>query len=220
MAFLQPLIPGAKKLTVKIKTAIRIVFLLMLALLLSLYLSERKQNDFLQKKQRELVNQLHLKELKTEISRAKTRQTKVLSQKPDAKIIQGSADSCQSCFKNYNYRVSVKDESGRWIFEDENVFDEKPGKLTLTERFWNEIERETTSDKNSQNQKPFKSERPKNRILAGFELDRVKIEYAYSPLGVKVNKSELNIIFYSALSMTYSYIPLEARTGIGIEIRF
>ena len=65
-----------------------------------------------------------------------------------------------------------------------------------------------------------KPKRLKNRVLAGFELQEVKIEYAYSPLGLRTKNFELNLSIYSDLYLSYAFAPTRASAGVGIETRF
>ena len=217
----------------KIKLVVAAVLLAFIATLLGLYFLERGKNRSLRTEQARLQEKLRLSELRKKISETPAQEIKTLHRAKDAKDSGLNAGSklsdpelCGPCFQNFEYQVEVKDEAGRWIFSDNNIFDKRPGHLTLTDKFWLEIEQEKTM-KNASTALDVRAplgatspQRLKNRILVGAELDRYKIEYAYSPLGYRVQKFELGLTLYSSLSMSYASAPLEARAGIGVEVRF
>jgi len=224
----------------KIKIGIAILFLFIFALLIGLYLLERKKNLSLKAEHYQLVEKLRLNELKNKISQTPATETKILFAKnslnvraPSLSAVASSCSDnlsantegailqdCRACFENYQYQVEVKDQDGNWIFQDENIFDNQPGNLTLTDKFWSEIEQGTLASHPPESPSGLKTPRLKNRVLVGFELDQYKIEYAYSPLGIQTNKLDLGLALYSSLAMSYASAPLEARAGIGVEVRF
>jgi hypothetical protein len=208
----------------KIKVTVSIVFFLILATLFGLYSLERSKNFSLRKEQARLLEKLRLAELKKEISETPVKEIKSLHRKDakSAKDEKNGSGVCEACFQDYQYRVEVRDEDGRWIFSDDNIFDERPGSLTLTDKFWEQVmpAEKTPNALNLRGTSVPTLPRLKNRVLIGFELDQYKIEYAYSPLGLQTSKLNLNLAIYSSLSMSYTSSPLEARAGVGLEIRF
>ncbi len=207
----------------KIKIGTGIALILALAALIGICSWQRRQNSALVREQNQILGQLRLSRLKDKIAQAPAQEHKNLSAKPGAarrNPFEPCPDPCQVCFQDYQYQLEVKDEAGRWIFKDENVFDDQPGNLALTDKFWEELEGAQASKPSSKADRSDKLARTKNRILVGFELDQAKVEYGYSPLGIKTSRMELNLALYSSLSMSYAYQPLEARAGAGMEIRF
>ncbi len=212
--------------------AAAIIVLFIIGILLGLFFYERSRNLSLRSEQAQLREKLRLSELRKKIAESPTQETKILRGKAGQRPAgQGSptlgsrgtrmsaiSQDCRSCFQDYEYQVEVKDDAGRWIFRDDNIFDNHPGSLTLTDKFWGEIEQGKSAEKTPP--AVAKPPRLKNRVLVGFELDRYKVEYAYSPLGLRTNKLDLGLSLYSSLAMSYASAPLEARAGIGLEVRF
>ena len=120
---------------------------------------------------------------------------------------------CRTCFEKYEYKVEAKDREGRWIFHDDNIFDDTPGQLDLTDRFWQEVEENQPTGKKPALLPAPQSKKLKNHIALGFELDRSKIEYSYSPLGLRKGNFEIGVSVYSALYLNYSFMPTSASAG-------
>jgi len=219
MLFLPELTPGGRKLRIKIKLLLLLFGIFCLGFFVLLYISAQKENIKLAEEKARLEKELKLSRFRAEIKNSSSQQ-KTQLRKRNLASLEGevSRSVCQQCFQHYQYQLEVKDEQGRWIFKDDNIFDDIPGNLTLTEHFWQELSDHNPVKKRKND--AYHAPRLKNRIFIGIEPDRSKIEYAYSPLGVGSSKMELNVKFYSSLSMNYSFLLVEVRVGIGLEIRF
>ena len=215
---------------VKIKIAVALLLCLALLTASGLFIMERRVNTRLKKEQEQALSKLRLDQLKDNIKQGRVIEQKLLKPKKimpadqgaeaSAKELESQREFCNKCFENFEYEVEVKDQDGRWIFKDSNIFDQTPGELVLTDRFWKEVESGGSSQPAPSQKTATPPKRLKNRILVGFEIDHSKIEYAYSPLGFRKNNFELGLAIYSSLSLNYSFLPTAASAGIGVEARF
>lgn len=214
----------------KIKIGAGLLLCLALLVALGLYMKERSGNVRLRQEQEKIVDKLRLDQLKENIKQGRIIEQKALKPKNpvargkntelSAKALEDQKENCRKCFENFEYDVEVKDQEGRWIFKDSNIFDQTPGQLTLTDRFWKEVGEGNNSSLSPNKEIQPSPKRLKSRILLGFEIDHSKIEYAYSPLGIRTNNFELGLSVYSSLSLNYSFLPTSAGVGVGLEARF
>jgi hypothetical protein len=207
----------------KIKIGLAVSLCVALLIASGLFALERKANSRLKADQEQALFKLRLDHLKADLARGRTEENKILRPKSAAvqgKELEAAKESCQKCFENFEYEVEVKDQDGRWLFRDSNIFDQTPGQLTLTDRFWKELEPGANSAPAPLQKPATAPKRLKNRVLVGFEIDHPKIEYAYSPLGLRTSNLGLGLSIYSSLSFNYSFIPTAATAGIGVEVRF
>jgi len=191
---------------------------------------ERRANARLKKEQELTLSKLRLDHLKDNIKQGRLIEQKLLKPKKfmptdngsetSAKELESQREFCNKCFESFEYEVELKDSDGRWIFKDSNIFDQTPGELVLTDRFWKEVENGGGSPLSPGQKSNTPPKRLKNRVLVGFEIDHPKIEYAYSPLGFRKNNFELGLSIYSSLSFNYSFLPIAATAGVGVEARF
>jgi len=217
-------------LIVKIKIAAALLLCLALVAASGLFIMERRANARLKKEREQALSKLRLDRLKDNIKQGRAIEQKSLKPKKfmpadkgpeaSARELESRRESCNKCFENFEYEVEVKDQDGRWIFKDSNIFDQTPGELVLTDRFWKEVENGGSLPLSPGQTSTTTPKRLKNRIQVGFEIDHPKIEYAYSPLGFRTNNFELGLSIYSSLSFNYSFLPTAATAGVGVEARF
>jgi len=214
-------------------TKIRIIFwaalLLGMAAAWGLFLAEHRNSLRLQKAKAQLQSELSLAEQKRKMAESPAVEKKIFKPKVETAAVNGAPihkgtaapdqSSCWACFENFQYAVEVKDTEDNWIFRDDNIFDQTPGKLTLTEHFWQGASNCRQGGEQS-SAKPPAPKRLKNRLLVGLELGGSRMEYAYSPLGIRTKNLELGLTAYSALYLNYSFFPVSAAAGIGLEARF
>jgi hypothetical protein len=214
----------------KIKIAVALFLCLSLLIASGLFMMERRANSRLKEQQEQALSKLRLDHLKDNIRQGRALEQKTLKPKKtitagkdaeaSARELESQKESCNKCFENFEYEVEVKDQDGRWIFKDSNIFDQTPGELVLTDRFWKEVENGAGPSLSPSPKAAVIPKRLKNRIMVGFEIDHTKIEYAYSPLGFRKNNFELGLSIYSSLSLNYSFMPTAAEAGVGVEARF
>ena len=94
----------------------------------------RRQITILENNRDELAKKI--KELDTSLNEAREEIKKL--KKPSGEIVTVIPADCKSCFEKYEYEYSVIDKKERWKFYDSNVFDNKPGELTLLPKFYEE----------------------------------------------------------------------------------
>lgn len=183
---------------------------------------QRNEIIQLEKEKGQLLKEITLLKMRLKICQSPRVEKKSLKPKINhhKESIPISSKTCQQCFENYQLKVEVKDQNERWIFKDDDIFDQRPGEMTLTERFWEELG-ESSLDKNfSQKEKIIKPKRLKNRISLSLAPSYGWIEYGYSPIGFRTKQTELNFSIYSAISFNYSFLPSSANAGLGLELRF
>ena len=94
----------------------------------------QRQITILENNRDELIRKIE--ELDTSLNEARKEIKKL--KKPSGELVTVIPADCKSCFEKYEYEYFVIDEKKRWKFHDSNVFDDKPGELTLLPKFYEE----------------------------------------------------------------------------------
>lgn len=186
------------------------------------FFTQRQEIIQLEKEKGQLLKEIALWKMRLKISQSPGVEKKSLKPKINysQKSIPISSESCKRCFENYHLEMEVKDQNGRWIFKDDDILDQKPGELVLTERFWKELGESGFGQNFSQTEKIVKPKRLKNRVSISLEPSYGRIEYGYSPIGLRTKRSELNFSICSAIIFNYSFFPSSVSAGLGLELRF
>ena len=219
MLFLPELTPGGRKLKEKIKQILIILAGLCLVIFLLLFLLVQKENRKLEKEKIQLERKLNLVKLKAELKDSPSQQ-KAQLQKKDAQSFKKevSYSVCQQCFQQYKYQLEVKDEKGRWIFQDPDVFDPKPGKLILTEHFWKEIEK--LCEERDSFLKTSQLSPSRHHLQLALEWNQYQIGYKYTPLAVSLGKAEFLLSFYLRAGFSFQSQFLGSQIGAVFELGF
>jgi len=186
------------------------------------FLKEKRSRIQLEKEKFLIEQKLKLNGFKKAFNASKSLQRAHLVKKPTIKP-SPKIDSayCQKCFNQYKYELEVKDEGGRWIFKDFNVFDQTPGKLILTDKFWEEVEGFCRSKPLSSAQKKSLFKKGlRNYIGIGFSFNQYHIRYQYSPLIFSTRHFETSISFYFQAGFSYFNEFKSANAGLEVGFRF
>jgi len=115
--------------------------------------------------------------------------------------------NCQECFNQLKIKKEIKTDY--FSYYDDNILDDKPGKIILKDRFFKEIEC------------PKSLPRKRNKeIFLGTSLNSYRLDFGYYPFSFNFKSWQIRVGVRASLENPHSYFEPRASVFLGIYLDF
>ncbi len=178
-------------------------------------------------------------ELLTGLQKAEPSQQASWRARPDEKELEVPPPDCQKCLEKVKREVVVKDEEhGWWVYRDPDVLDDKPGRMEITGKLFEDTapdlplppappvrKHEGRTGLKRRFEKPPEKPvvslaEPVTSVKAGTGLHEYQLEIEYAPLRLEGTKADISVVLGSRITMDHHTSDLRGDLSAGIELRW